>query len=203
MWVLAFLGIFVFVGLVVLLALPEQLRHGEKGQFAIQALDAMRPPFLDIKRLEARMLSGAEVHGVRLDFEDAAASGHAALASYQHLAQYNGELAMNVAELAQHYEHWEAVERKLYEQLSSPSDAAGPASEKRLRESLYLTTSHFLHLMDILGDGEKPIHADIDRGRDATHRLLSLSAILLLYLASLLFFGSSGNRVGKTSDKNA
>lgn len=187
-WVGAFLGIFGFVGLVVLLALPEQLRYGEKGQLAIQALDAMRRPFLDIKRLEARMLSGAEVHGVRLDFEDAAASGHAELARYQHLAQYNRELAMNVAELAQHYEHWVAVERKLYEQLSSSSDAAGSASVKRLSESLYLTTSHFLHLMDILGDGEKPIHANIDRGRDATHRLLSLSAILLLYLASLLFF---------------
>lgn len=187
-WVLAFLGIVVFVGLVVLLALPEQLRQGEKGQLAIQALDAMRRPFLDIKRLEARMLSGAEVHGVRLDFEDVAASGHAALAPYQHLAQYNRELAMNVAKLAQHYEHWVAAERKLYEQLSSSSDAAGSASEKRLRESLYLTTSHFLHVMDILADGETPIHADIDRGRDATRRLLSLSAILLLYLAGLLFF---------------
>ena len=113
MWVLPFLGIFAFGGLVVLLALPEQLRQGEKGQLAIQALDAMRRPFLDIKRLEARMLSGAEVHGVRLDFEDVAASGHAALAPYQHLAQYNRELAMSVAELAQHYEHWVAAERKL------------------------------------------------------------------------------------------
>ena len=186
-WVLAFLGIFVFVGLIVLLDLPDGLSQGEKGQLAIQALDAMRRPFLDIKQLEARALNTAESHAVKLDFENAVVEGRAEIDSYQHLAQYNRELASSVTKMAQQYEVWVAAERNLFEQLGSSPDATDSVSLRRLRESTYLASAHFLRLLDLLGDGEKPIHTDIDRGRASTHRLLSLSAILLLYLGGLLF----------------
>ena len=51
---LALAGILVLALITLLLRLPPRIQRGEEGQAAIQMLDEMRRPFLEIKQAETR-----------------------------------------------------------------------------------------------------------------------------------------------------
>ena len=51
---------FAFGAITLALKLPEQIKRGEKGQRAIQMLDDLRRPFLDVKEAEVRFLATSD-----------------------------------------------------------------------------------------------------------------------------------------------
>ena len=187
-WLHAFLGCLVFAGVAVSLNLPSQIKLGEKGQAAIQMLDSMRRPFLDIKDTEVRLIKMGDAKSALRDFTKAVESGNTLIARYGQLAEYNPELSRRVTQLSETYEGWAAAEQHLFDHfLGSLPGETSPASKEHILEKLAIASSGFLSTMTVLGGGEEPIHADIDTGRRATHRLLLLSSTLFFYLMALIF----------------
>lgn len=182
------LGFVAIVAVVLLLELPTKMQRGDKGQKAIQMLDAMRRPVLDIKQVEYRLLktgvSPSEFH----EFETAVESAKDHLARYLQLARYNPALFAKVVQLSEEYEAWLVSERLLFVKFGDLSKGThGDATHKAFQEVLALASSGFLSTMNTLGEGEIPIHDDIDGGRHAYHRFVGSGAVLLAYLIGLLF----------------
>ncbi|MBI3392460.1 MAG: PAS domain S-box protein, partial [Nitrospirae bacterium] len=192
-WISAAVGIAAFVAAILVLGLPGRIRQGESGQAAIQMLDAMRRPFLAIKEAETSLIRTGDVRSAGRELDEAADSASVLLARYRRLAQYNPELTQRVAELSETYAVWLAFERRLFEVYSGspragslPKDRGGGALFVDERAEAAEAAGGFLATMNRLGDGEEPIHRDIDGGRSAGHILLSLSAFLLLYTFGLI-----------------
>ena len=187
-WLYAFLGCLVSAGVVVSLNLPSQIKLGEQGQEAIQMLDSMRRPFLDIKEAEVRLMKTGDAKSAFRDFAEGVESGNSLIGRYQRLAEYNPELSRRVAQLWETYKGWLAAERHLFDPfLDSLPGENSPASREHILKDLAIASSGFLNTMTVLGDGETPIHADIDTGRRATHILLLLLGALFFYLIGLIF----------------
>lgn len=188
----AVLAIAVFV-----LGLPSRVRQGERGQAAIQMLDGMRRPFLEIKQAETALIRTGDVGTAGRRLAEASNSASDLLDRYRQLAQYNPDLTLRVAELRESYASWLAAEKRLFETYASQAGSSekprptGALPENVLAEA----AAGFLAAMNRLGDGEEPIHRDIDDGRWASHALLGLSALLFLYTFILIaLFQRSGSR---------
>jgi signal transduction histidine kinase len=188
-WVLLLLGFLAFAGVILMLDLPAQMKQGEKGQAAIQMLDSMRRPFLAIKEAEIRFIETGASKSAVGDFAKAVEPGNALLARYRQLAQYNSELSRSVARLSELYEDWVVATRRLFDYfLDFTLGENDPAIGKHLLEKLNIASSGFLSTLNQLGEGEKPIHADIDAGRRANHVFLSIVSTFFLCLMGLIFW---------------
>ncbi|MDP3919405.1 MAG: hypothetical protein Q8R76_01170, partial [Candidatus Omnitrophota bacterium] len=186
---------FAFGAITIAFKLPEQIKRGEKGQRAIQTLDDLRRPFLDIKEAEVRLMKTADVKSASRDFAKAVESGNSLIGRYRKLAEYNPELSRRAAQLSETYEGWVTVERHLFDPLVDflPGDNSR-ASREHILKDLTIASSGFLSTMTVLGDGEKPIHADIDSGRRATRIILPLLGFSFFYMLGLIFFQQRARR---------
>ncbi len=194
-WLYALLGCLVSGGVAVSLNLPSQMKLGEKGQEAIQMLDAMRDPFLDIKEAEVRLMKTGDAKSASRDFAKAVESGNTLIVRYQQLAEYNPELSRRVAQLLETYQGWVAAERHLFDPfLDFLPGENSPASREHILKDVAIASSGFLSTMARLGYGEEPIHADIDGGRRATHVLLLLMGSVFCYLIGLVLLGQRVRR---------
>ena len=186
---LTLVGILLFSVATIGLRLPQRIQRGERGQEAIETLDAMRRPFLAVKQAEARLLETADAQAGNNELSLAISSATELLERYKALARYSALLSTNVGELAKAFETWVAAERRFFTSLEAPSggEGGGPPTGGVLSD-LASATSGFLHTLDVLGAGEVPIHADIGNGRRAILLLQALMLLLLLYFTATAFW---------------
>ncbi len=184
------IGIVIFFVLLFALGLHTKIRRGEDGHRTIQMLDAMRRPFLEIKDAEKRLIESGDPETASLCLDKGIGSADLLLERYTELSSYNPEVLKRVEELKAVYGEWISAERHLFEHVlkeSLPSAGAGVPSEHLLKY-LNNATAGFLKTMDSLGDGEGPIHDDIDVGRRAVHILLIFTSLLIAYVIALIFY---------------
>lgn len=162
------------------------LQRGANGKAAIQLLDEMRRPFLAMKQAELNLLQPVQDASSVTLLESAIREGQHKLAAYLELAQYNADAYQKVLKLKASYESWVALELEMAHMLASSS---GAQTEPRKREMLAnKNTAAFLQVMDVLGEGEHPIHRDIEAGASAARGLLISSLSLIAYLIALVFW---------------
>ena len=194
-WLHALVLCFAFGAITLALKLPQHIVRGEKGQRAIQMLDAMRPPFLAVKEAEVRFLATGDKIFITRDFTKASESANSLLAQYKQLASYNPELSKHVAELAQVLEDWLAAEQNLFTASPDPlSDKENQAGEKHTHRWLNAAAAGFLSTMTKLGEGEESLHDDIGNGRRATRIILPLLGFSFFYMLGLVFFKQRARR---------
>jgi PAS domain S-box-containing protein len=81
-----------------------------------------------------------------------------------------------------------AIEQHLFDHFLQISQSSDPiVSNEHLLAELSNVSSAFLNTMAHLGAGEVPIHNDIDAGRLATRRFITLSGLFLLFISGLVF----------------
>lgn len=183
------LGGLIFIGAGITLNLFPQITLGENGQKAIQMLDAMRRPFLMIKEAETRLLKTRDVESATNDLTKAIESANSLFENYIQLAQYNPELSKNVIPLKGIFKSWITTENHLFGHFPEISKRTNnPEANDHLVAQLSKTASAFLETMNQLGEGEIPIHIDIDNGRRATRIFTALSGMFFLYLIGLIFY---------------
>lgn len=164
------------------------LKRGENGQAAIQMLDQMRRPFLALKQAELRLLQSAGEVSAISGIESAIHDGRQKLSEYLELGSYNEEVRKKVVLLEASYEAWVSLELELVRRRAFL--AANPSSwtqDKELNVLVRRNSSAFLTVMEVLGDGEKPIHYDIKAGTAAVRGLLVSSLTFIAYLIGLAF----------------
>lgn len=165
------------------------LKRGENGQAAIQMLDQMRRPFLALKQAELRLLQSAGEASTISGIESAIHDGRQKLSEYLELASYNEEVRKKVVSLEAGYEAWVSLELELVRRSASLAADPGIWTERRELDLLvHRNSSAFLTVMDVLGDGEKPIHHDIDAGAAAARGLLVSSLTFIAYLFAVVFW---------------
>ena len=186
-WSLIVLGCLIFIGAVLLFKIPAKIKQGENGQKAIQILDAMRRPFLEIREIENRLIktNDKKAHD---DFSNAVKAANSLLLHYRELAQYNPELLNSVNELSKGYEIWIASEQHLFSDYKDASSNKNLLMKsKHISDEATLAVSLFLKTMNKLGEGEIPIHKDIDMGRNANRMLYIMAGLLFVYIIALVF----------------
>lgn len=165
------------------------LKRGENGQAAIQLLDQMRRPFLALKQAELRLLQSAREASAMSDIESAIHDGRQKLSEYLELASYNEEVRKKVALLKASYETWVSLELELVRRRALLAADSGIWTEDRGLDALvHRNSSAFLTVMEVLGDGEKPIHHDIKAGAAAVRGLLVSSLAFITYLTGVAFW---------------
>jgi hypothetical protein len=186
---LALAGVLAFSLVTLLLRLPQRIQRGEEGQAAIQMLDAMRRPFLEIKQAEAGLLRTFDAETGNRVLAITVGSAGSVLSRYQALARYSAPLSRNVAGLSDSFQDWVAAERRLFSCVGVRSAApVGAPSGGCLGPDLASAADGFLRTMNDLGAGETPIHADIADGRTANHILQAAVGSLLVHLTGLAFW---------------
>lgn len=185
-WFFIILGCLIFAGAIFLLNIPSKIKQGENGQKAIQMLDAMRRPFLEIREIENRLIktNDKKAHD---DFSNAVKTANSLLLQYKESAQYNPELLNSVNELSKGYEIWITSERHLFDDYKDASSNNLLMKNKHISDEATLAVSLFLKTMNKLGEGEVPIHKDIDMGRNANRMLYIMVVLLFVYIVSLVF----------------
>jgi PAS domain S-box-containing protein len=184
---MVFFGGLVFFGLILSLDLPNQIKRGEKGQVAIQMLDAMRRPFLAIKEANTYLIGTGDSKSASMKLEAANKSAKELLTRYLELSKYNPGLLERVEKLRVTYEYWIVNERRLFKLFPEISlQGNNMVSNKKLPALLSGASSAFLDTLNQLGEGEIPIHNDIDKGRYATRKLIILSGLLFFYIIALV-----------------
>ncbi len=186
-WSLIVFGCLIFIGAVLLFKIPAKIKQGENGQKAIQILDAMRRPFLEIREIENRLIktNDKKAHD---DFSNAVKAANSLLLHYKESAQYNPELLNSVNELSKGYEVWIASEQHLFSDYKDASSNKNLLMKsKHTSDETTLAVSLFLKTMNKLGDGEVPIHKDIDMGRNANRMLYIMAGLLFIFIISLVF----------------
>lgn len=167
----------------------RELERGENGQKAIQVLDQMRRPFLALKRAELRLLQSTDEASAIADIESAIHTGRQKLSEYLELASYNDEVRKEVVRLKASYEAWVSLELELVRMRAFLEVDPGAIAEHGDLDVLVNTSSSaFLTVMDVLGDGESPIHYDIDAGTAAARGLLVSSLTFIAYLIAVTFW---------------
>ena len=195
----ALAGVLAVSVIALLLRLPQRIHRGEEGQAAIQMLDAMRRPFLEIKQAEARLLRTLDADAGNRELAIAVGSASDLLSGYQALARYSTPLSRNVSGLSDTFRDWVAVEHRVVICVGGASAATvAKPSGSCLLPGLAAAADGFLTTMNQLGAGETPIHSDIADGRIAGHILQVAVGSLLLYLAGLAF---SSQRTTATKEK--
>jgi len=167
----------------------RMLKRGENGQAAIQMLDEMRSPFLELKQAELRLLQSAGESSAISGIESAIHDGRQTLSEYLELASYNEEVRKRVVSLQASYEAWVSLELELVRVRAFL--AAGPGmwtEHAELAVLVHRNSSAFLTVMDVLADGEKPIHHDIHAGAAAVRGLLASSLTFIAYLIAVAFW---------------
>jgi len=193
-------GVVVFLGMTLFSRLPQRVARGEQGQAAIEMLDAMRRPFVQIKEEETRLLQTLDAADASRRLETAVDSANSLLGRYQGLARYNPTLSRSVTDLSAIFEDWVATERSFFGCVAAGSETAVTALSTTSRVcDLTPAATRFLHTMNALGAGEAPIHADIADGRRAGQTLQASVGVLLLYLIGLAFWSQRAFRKGETA----
>ncbi len=186
-WLLIILGCLTFIGAIFLINIPSKIKQGENGQKAIQILDAMRRPFLDIREIENRLIkiNDKKAHD---DFSNAVKAANSLLLHYRELAQYNPELLNSVNELSKGYEVWIATEQHLFGDYKDASSNKNLLMKnKHISDEATFAVSLFLKTINKLGEGEVPIHKDIAIGRNANRMLYIMAGLLFAYIIGLVF----------------
>ncbi|OGI47374.1 MAG: hypothetical protein A2637_04730 [Candidatus Muproteobacteria bacterium RIFCSPHIGHO2_01_FULL_65_16] len=186
LWFIALAGCVAAAAAAIMLDLPGELAQGEKGRQAIQMLDNMRRPLLTVKDVESHLLQTHKAGTAQSDLSRAIESADAQLEHYLRYARYNPALLVTVEQFKQVYARWVASERDLFDDVVRAGRAPSHAMEEHILADLTTTAMQFTELLHRLGEGEGPIHADIERGKRATLMLVALLGLLLLYVVGLL-----------------
>lgn len=152
-------------------------------------LDQMRRPFLALKQAELRLLQSAGEASAISDIESTIRDGRQKLSEYLEVASYNEEVRKKVVPLEASYEAWVSLELELVRRRAFL--AVGPDMWREYGEVdalVHRNSSAFLTVMNVLGDGEKPIHYDMDAGNAAVRGLLASSLTFIAYLIALAFW---------------
>jgi PAS domain S-box-containing protein len=160
--------------------LPKRAAKGEQGQKAIQMLDEMRRPLLAIKAAELQFNSDNKQTASR-KLTQAITSANELVNEYLSLSEYNEELRPKVLAFKESYVAWVDILNKAHLNHHAKNEGNGSSFDRD--EHHFETSGKFLEVMNDLGEGEHPIHHDIDDGRFATRVMASLFLAIILMQA--------------------
>ncbi len=175
------------IGAVLVLALlrdlPSRVENGKRAHLAIQTLDEVRRPFLEIQDAVTVLMNEGDNESVRADFQRAVARGQGLIADYRAAAAYNPEVLRHVDRLAVAFEAWVEDEQAVFDL----AERGGPGHAGALHALEAPASKGFSLTMSLLGDAEGPIHDDIDRGSEAVAELTVIGGALIAVLAGAAF----------------
>lgn len=163
--------------------LPSRVGNGERAQLAIQTLNEVRRPFLEIQDAVTVLMNEGDNESVQADFRRGAARGRVLIADFRAAAAYNPEVLRRVDRLAVAFETWLEDEQAVFDL----AERSGPGHADVLFALEVPASTGFSRTMSLLGDAEGPIHDDMDRGAEAVVELTVLGGTLIAALTGTAF----------------
>lgn len=204
LWVSMLFTLSLFIIVLFAIGVPQDIETGVNGQIAIKELDGMNHPLMKIKAATSRFHIDENVAAAKSDLEKLGESAESCIHHYESAASYNSVLSNNVAAFTLAYNKWIDAENEylnLYSQrLSWRHDHV---DHHHLTQMASENNSLFLSTMQLLFDGEPPIHDDIAKGRRASQILQWASALLIIYFFFVVaFYQRRSNRAHAVREAN-
>ena len=188
-FLLAILGALIYGVTVFHKGYIQEIKRGESGQAAIRILDEMRSSLLTLKQDESLLLQSTDKAHAVASIENAVNQERQVLSKYLKLANYNEELRMMAPRLMVSFEAWASLELELVnEKAALLADQGNWVENGELGILMQRNLLAFLNVMDVLGEGEKPIVDDIKAGAAAANGLFMSTLVFIAYLICLAFW---------------
>ena len=200
-WILSLSGFVIFVLFNLFMDVPERISRGEKGQLAIQLLDEMRRPILAIKNTSHLNTTHKEKYE---SFKKSEQLAHKLIIEYLSAASYNKELLDKVKQLSIILQQWLLLENQFWTMHISLHKNTNSKNRTAINQDIDNNTYIiFFQVLDVLALGEKPVHHDIDDGREASSVFKLSASVLALYmfLIILLFQRVRHNELVESNKK--
>ena len=179
-----------FVLVLFVLDIPRDIQAGINGQVAIKELDGMRHPLLKIKNTVSLFHIDKNIVTAKSDLEKLAADAESCLHQYKNATEYNEVLSKKVADFTAAYNKWIFAENRYLTQFYEANYMQSGRDED-LDRRLVLKASEnntlFLLTLQLLADGEIPLHDDIAKGRQA-YQILQLTTAFFAICFFILVF---------------
>jgi len=184
-----FLILGIFLSALFILDIPNRIAFGDDGRIAISTLDAVRRPFFKIYAAEKRLLKDGYNLTTQQSLNDAIKGGTDIVNEFKRVTQYNPRVLSIIEELEQLFKSWIKTEQALFELMSKTQTGALNDAEIEKKNILLAQASRgFFTAISFLGNGEEPIHHDMDIGSEAMTELILLSSLLLTLLLGAIYY---------------
>lgn len=186
---------------------PHDIQKGINGQIAIEKLNRMREPLLDIKAVTSRFHIEENIAVAKSQLEKLGASAESCIHHYEDTANYNSILSKNVVDFSVAYNKWITAEKVYLNQFAQKQGNSQVHNHNShdhfLSMKAFENNALFLSAMQLLADGESLIHEDLANGRRALQILLWTCALLMVYFFVIIVqFQRKSNREHAVREKN-
>jgi diguanylate cyclase (GGDEF)-like protein/PAS domain S-box-containing protein len=189
---------------ITIIGVPDAIVNGIKGQAAIVELDGIRHTLLEVKAATARLYFSKYAASIADDLKKTGTRLESSLEHYEKAANYNSVLANEVIEFAQACNRWLNAEKIYIEEYSESAHwQTSPENEDFIAKSAFENNALFLEVLQQLADGERPIHDDITKGRQATRILLGTGFLIIIYFFFItIIYQRNSNRIQLIREQN-
>ncbi len=188
-FLLAILGALIYGAAVFYNGYIQDIKRGENGVAAIQVLDELRGSFLEMKQEELTLLQSTDQTRAIAGIENSINRQRQRLSTYLKLADYNEEIRSTAPKLMVSFEAWASLELDLVNSKAAlQADPGIRADNSQIGFLVQRSLSSFLNVMDVLGEGERPIEEDIKAGAAAADGLFTSTLVFVAYLICLAFW---------------
>lgn len=174
----------VFATVVGVRGIVSTISIGERGRIAIQTLDEVRRPFLEINATEVALFNNGYNDAVRKRLERGIERGIDLISTFKANAAYNPELLRDVEQLETAFLAWVEDERTMF----AIAQGNNYDISETLHEADIISAAGFSRTMSLLGNAEGPVHEDIERGSRAVLELIFLGGAMLAVLLGIAFY---------------
>jgi PAS domain S-box-containing protein len=164
--------------------IAPRINAGEHGRVAIQILDEVRRPFLDINALEVAASNNGYSSDIQARLEHSIKHGIDLIDMFKAAAVYNPEVLRHVERLETSFVAWIQDERAMFAIMGEGNSV----SVEKLHEADLISAVGFSRTMSMLGGAEKPLHEDIEQGSLAVMELVSVGGGMLAVLLGAAFY---------------
>jgi len=195
-----------FVIVLYLFEVPQNIHTGKNGQIALKELDGMNQPLINIKVVMSQFQFDGNIHNAISELKRQGERAESCIHHYRDAADYSDSSSKNAAGFATAYYEWFDAEHEyleLYSESLVMKNHNTYDKKKYLEAIQHENNIRYLAAIEQLHNGEPPLHDDIAKGQKAYKILQWASGLIIVYLFTAIFlFQRGSNREHIIREKN-
>ncbi len=202
--VLFVLSLFVIV--LFIMGVPQDIQKGNKAQIALKQLDAVNHSLLNSKTVISQFQMDGNVNRTKSEFEKLGVIAESSINYYKNVADYNAALSSNIVAFSAAYYRWFNAE---YDYLAQHFEAHSMQvedvhnKEHHLIEVQNENNALFLAAMALLTDEKLVLYDDIAKGQQACKVMQwAIGLLIVCFFTGFFLFQRNSSRVHAIREKN-
>lgn len=185
---LAILGVVIYGAVIYISGYYQDLDRAKKAGSALAALDELRRSFVLYKEQELILLQSGDIGKATDGIQSSINQERQDLTKYIKLSDYNQELNSMAPKIWLSFEAWSSLALEMARQTTAAGIAPEAGAGNPLQPLYERSLSSYLNVMELLGDSDKVLKSEVNRGEHASGQLLIFTLVLAAYIIILAFW---------------